>query len=201
VDACAGENIMTLHGESLQNISNNVGQLFLQYAIRPYWTVCFAAPSLMANVTSDPLSPVTQGWWAAKAEEIKALFPTFAGFLVKADCEGNAGPQSFNRTEADGANMMARALRPIDDTVVIWRTFIYGGDTTNAHEEKAKQEYDTIHPLDGMFEPNVILQIKHTPMDFLIRDPVHPLLAGGLTRTSMMMEAYTGGCDTGERGY
>jgi hypothetical protein len=60
VDACAGENIMTLHGESLQNISNNVGQLFLQYAIRPYWTVCFAAPSLMANVTSDPLSPVTQ---------------------------------------------------------------------------------------------------------------------------------------------
>lgn len=170
---------------------------------------------------------------------------------MKADCEGNEGPQTFNKTEADGANMLARALVTAlhgGTQVVMWRAFIYGGDTSNAHEEKAKQEYDTIHPLDGKFDPNVIVQvrhtlslqntklralhairdselcsvliylpwwdcvdgisadgsgrveqIKHTPMDFLIRDPLHPLLAGGLTKTSMMMEAYTGGCDTGQQ--
>ena len=95
--------------------------------------------------------------------------------------------------------MLARALKPLKDTVVMWRAFIYGGDTSNAHKEKAKQEYDTIHPLDGQFEDNVIIQIKHTPMDFLIRDPLHPLLTGGLTKTYMMMEVYTGGCDTGQQ--
>ena len=199
VNACEGENLMTLESESLKNISKNVGQLFLEYGITPYWTVCYAAPVMLANISSNPDNPAAEAWWAAKAAEIKSLFPTFGGVLVKADCEGNAGPQSFNKTEADGANMLARALKPIEDTVVMWRAFIYGGDTSNAHEEKAKQEYDTIHPQDGLFEDNVIVQIKHTPMDFLIRDPLHPLLAGGLTKTNMMMEAYTGGCDTGQQ--
>ena len=199
VDACVADNLMTLESDSLRNISKNIGGMFLEYGITPYWTVCYAAPFMLANISADPENPAVERWWAAKAAEIKSLFLTFGGFLVKADCEGNEGPQSFNRTEADGANMLARALKPIDNTVVMWRAFIYGGDTSNAREEKAKQEYDTIHPLDGLFDDNVIVQIKHTPMDFLIRDPLHPLLAGGLTKTNMMMEAYTGGCDTGQQ--
>ena len=84
---------------------------------------------------------------------------------MKADCEGNEGPQTFNKTEADGANMLARALVTAlhhGTQVVMWRAFIYGGDTSNAHEEKAKQEYDTIHPLDGKFDSNVIVQVRHT---------------------------------------
>ena len=159
----------------------------------------------LANISSNPANPAAEQWWAAKFAEIQSLFPTFGGVLVKADCEGNEGPQSFNKTEADGANMLSRALKPLKDTVVMWRAFIYGGSTSNAHEDKAKQEYllrpislssksfnlpllsqdvnvlrsryDTIHPLDGKFNDNVIVQIKHTPMDFLIRDPIHPLLA------------------------
>ena len=199
VDACIAENLQTLDSENLKNISSNVGQLFSTYGITPIWTICYAAPALLANISSNPDNPAAEQWWAAKATEIKSLFPSFGGFLVKADCEGNEGPQTFNKTEAEGANMLARSVRHLDGTVVMWRAFIYGGTTANAHEEKAKQEYDTIHPLDGQFDDNVIVQIKHTPMDFLIRDPLHPLLAGGLTATNMMMEAYTGGCDTGQQ--
>jgi hypothetical protein len=160
VDACVGDNLMTLESESLQNMSKNVGQLFLENGITPYWTVCYAAPVILANISSNPDNPAAEQWWSAKFAEIKSLFPTFGGVLVKADCEGNEGPQSFNKTEADGANMLSRAIRPIEDAVVMWRAFIYGGDTSNAHEEKAKQEFDTIHPLDGLFNDNVIVQIK-----------------------------------------
>ena len=95
--------------------------------------------------------------------------------------------------------MLARALKPIEGAVAMWRAFIYGGDTSNTHEDKANQEFDIIHPLGGFFDDHVIVQIKHTPMDFLIRDPIHSLLAGGLTKASMMMETYTGGCDTGQQ--
>ena len=146
VDACVGDNLKTLESASLQNMSHNIGQLFIDYGIRPYWTLCYAAPTLLANISSNPdpiENPAAGQWWADKFTEIKSLFPTFGGVLVKADCEGNEGPQSYNKTEADGANMLARALKPIDDTVVMLRAFIYGGDTSNAHEEKAKQEYDT----------------------------------------------------------
>jgi alpha-glucuronidase len=199
VNACIRGNLMTLETEALKNISANLGPILEEWGIKPYWSVCYAAPFLLGGISSDPSNPATQRWWSSKFQEIHKLFPTFGGVLVKADCEGNQGPQSFNKTEADGANLLARALKPIKDTVVLWRAFIYGGSTKMAHEEKAKQEYDTMHPLDGKFDDNVILQIKHTPMDFLIRDPVHPLLAGGLTETPMVMEVYTGGCDTGQQ--
>ena len=88
VDACIGDNLKTLESESLKNMSKNVGYLFLKYGIRPYWTVCYAAPVLLANISSNPENPAAEQWWAAKAAEIKSLFPTFGGLLVKADCEG-----------------------------------------------------------------------------------------------------------------
>ena len=88
VDACVGDNLKTLESESLKNLSKNVGHMFLEYGIRPYWTVCYAAPMLLANISSNPDNPAAEQWWAAKAAEIKSLFPTFGGVLVKADCEG-----------------------------------------------------------------------------------------------------------------
>ena len=132
VDACIADNLMTLESESLRNISRNIGPILEKWGIKPYWSVCYAAPFLLAGISSNPDNPACQSWWAAKFQEIHQLFPTFGGVLVKADCEGNQGPQSFNKTEAEGANLLARALQPIEGAVVLWRAFIYGGDTKMA---------------------------------------------------------------------
>lgn len=134
-------------------------------------------------------------WWAAKTKGIVALMPFFGGFLVKADSEGNQGPLGYNRTEADGANLLARALRPYGG-IVMWRAFVYGNGKT-AKEDRARQAYDTFVPLDGGFDDNVVVQIKNGPIDFQVREPISPLLAGALTSTNVMMEVqaaqeYTG---------
>jgi alpha-glucuronidase len=118
----------------------------------------------------------------------------YAGFLVKADSEGNIGPQSYNCTEADGANLLARAVAP-HGGIVMWRAFVYGVGSI-ATEDLAKQSFDTFMPLDGKFDDNVVLQIKNGPMDFQVREPLHPLL-GGLKKTNVMIETqvtqeYTG---------
>lgn len=195
VNAC-GDNVALLKSESLRNISRNLGPILEAWGITPYFAVCYAAPFIMANISSSPANPAAETWWADKAREIRDLLPTFGGFIVNADSEGNQGPQDFNTTEADGANLLARAVKPIGG-VVIWRAFVYDGDTEIGHEDRARQAYNVFKPIDGGFDDNVVVQIKNGPMDFQVREPVSPLLAGGLTRTNVMMEVqaaqeYTG---------
>ena len=211
VNACGAANAMLLDTPYLTNWTTNLGPLFERYAMTPMISLCFAAPTQMSNVTSDPLDPLAIRWWENKIGEIYAQLPSFGGVVVKADSEGNVGPMSFNRTESDGANMLARVLRKhasandrAVDSLVLWRAFIYGdGLGVDPHkmdkigqEDLARQSYDTFKPLDGQFEDNVVLQIKNGPMDFQVREPPHPLL-GGMPKTNIMMEVsanqgYTG---------
>ena len=195
VNAC-GLNTNLLSPSTLLNVSTNLGPALTKYAITPYFSACFAAPTILDNVTSNPKDPASLQWWSDKVDEIYKSFSMFGGFLVKADSEGNLGPQSFNCTEAEGANMLASALDRHNGTLM-WRAFVYGNhETPIGREELVKQAYDTFLPLDGKFQNNVIVQIKNGPMDFQIREPLHPLL-GGLSKTNVMMEVqcaqeYTG---------
>ena len=122
-------------------------------------------------------------WWRAKTDEIYRLIPDFGGFLVKANAEGQPGPQDYNRTHADGANMLADALAP-HGGIVIWRAFVY---SDASEEDRAKQAYDEFKPLDGKFRSNVIVQVKNGPIDFQPREPFHPLF-GAMGRTRLAME-------------
>ena len=177
-------------------MSRNLAPLFRAYGITPYFSICYASPHVLSNVTSDPKSKAAADWWAAKVKEIYSVWgPGFGGFLVKADSEGNQGPQAFNATEADGANLLATALAP-HGGIVMWRAFVYGGGKVGK-EDRAKQAFDTFKPLDGAFLQNVVVQIKNGPMDFQVREPLSPLLLAALQHTSVMMEVqaaqeYTG---------
>lgn len=193
VNSC-GIDTQSIDTPYLKNVTKNLAPLFERWALTPYLSVCYAAPTVFDNVTTDPLSPLAARWWADKADEIWGQWRGFGGFLVKADSEGNAGPQSYNRTEADGANLLARAVAP-HNGLVMWRAFVYG-DGQIAAEDLARQSFDTFMPLDGKFDDNVVVQIKNGPMDFQVREPLHPLL-GGLKQTNILMETqatqeYTG---------
>jgi len=193
VNAC-GRNSILLESETLANVTRNIGPIFDKYGIDVYFSACFGSPTLLGNVTCDPLSDDAFDWWSKKVDEVYELMPNFGGFLVKADSEGNIGPQTYNRTEADGANMLARAVAP-HGGIIMWRAFVYGNSDVDG-EELVRQAYDTFMPLDGKFDDNVVVQIKNGPMDFQIREPLHPLL-GAMKNTNVMMEVqaaqeYTG---------
>ncbi|EGB04646.1 hypothetical protein AURANDRAFT_10378, partial [Aureococcus anophagefferens] len=199
VNACGDPQTRSL--TAVANWTKNLGPLFDRYALTPMLAVCFGAPTELSNVTSDPLSADAIEWWTAKFGEIYDHYPNFGGVVVKADSEGDVGPMSYNRTEADGANMLARVLK-VRGGRVLWRSFIYGNglgaDPSNpiGQEDLARQAFDTFKPLDGSFDDNVILQIKSGPMDFQVREPLHPLL-GGMPESNVMMEVssnqgYTG---------
>jgi len=133
--------------------------------------------------TSDPLNPQVRQWWKEKADEIYSIIPDFGGFLVKANSEGMPGPQDYDRTHAQGANMLAEALAPFGG-VVMWRAFVYRADVD---PDRAKRAYKEFVPLDGKFHNNVFVQIKNGPIDFQPREPVHPLFAA-MPRTPLMLE-------------
>ena len=133
--------------------------------------------------TADPLDPAVRAWWKAKVDEIYAEIPDFGGFLVKANSEGQPGPQDYKRTHADGANMLAEALAP-HGGVVMWRAFVYSNETPT---DRAKQAYDEFVPLDGKFADNVLVQVKNGAIDFQPREPFHPLF-GAMPKTPLMME-------------
>lgn len=153
------------------------------YGIRTYLSVNFASPMAVDSLpTADPLDPAVRQWWAAKADEIYCLIPDFGGFLVKANSEGQPGPCDFGRSHADGANMLAEALKP-HGGVVMWRAFVY----SPADADRAKQAYLEFQPLDGEFADNVILQIKNGPVDFQPREPYSPLF-GAMPHTPQMAE-------------
>jgi alpha-glucuronidase len=156
---------------------------FRPYGIKVYLSVKFSSPSQIGGLkTSDPLDPGVIRWWRDKVMEIYSLIPDFGGFLVKASSEGQPGPQDYGRTHADGANMMADALKPFGG-IVMWRAFVYNPND----QDRAKQAYNEFVPLDGLFRDNVIIQIKNGPVDFQPREPFNPLF-GAMKKTSTMPE-------------
>ncbi|SFR78428.1 alpha-glucuronidase [Anaeromicropila populeti] len=171
--------------EKLQLIS----ELFLSYGIKLFLSINFAAPMELGGLAvADPCNEGVMQWWRKKANEIWDNIPGLGGFLVKADSEGRPGPFTYGRTHADGANMLARAIAPYEG-IVIWRCFVYNCQQNwrDTKTDRARAGYDNFMPLDGMFEDNVILQIKNGPMDFQVREPVSPLF-GALKNTNMMLE-------------
>jgi alpha-glucuronidase len=158
--------------------------VFRPYGIRVYLSVRFSSPVDIGGLeTADPLDPGVREWWAAKASEIYALIPDFGGFLVKANSEGQPGPQNYGRSHADGANMLAEALAP-HGGVVMWRAFVY---SEHDPEDRVKQAFDEFKPLDGAFADNVLVQVKNGPLDFQPREPFHPLF-GMMPETPLALE-------------
>ena len=158
--------------------------VFRPYGIRVYLTARFSAPIEIGGLkTADPLDPQVRAWWKAKADEIYRHLPDFGGFLVKANSEGQPGPQDYKRSHADGANMLADALKP-HGGIVMWRAFVYSNEQP---EDRAKQAYSEFQPLDGKFSSNVMVQVKNGPIDFQPREPFHPLF-GAMPKTPLMME-------------
>jgi len=161
-----------------------LANVFRPYGIKIFLSARFSAPIEIGGLkTADPLDAQVQQWWKKKADEIYQYIPDFGGFLVKANSEGQPGPQNYNRTHADGANMLADALA-LHNGIVIWRAFVYSNET---NEDRFKQAYNEFKPLDGKFRNNVLVQVKNGPIDFQPREPFHPLF-GGMPQTQVMME-------------
>jgi alpha-glucuronidase len=161
-----------------------LADVFRPYGLRVYLTARFSAPMELGGLaTADPLDSDVRAWWAAKAEEIYRRIPDFGGFLVKANSEGQPGPQDFGRSHADGANMLADAVAP-HGGVVMWRAFVYSDEEPT---DRVRQAYDEFQPLDGEFRDNVLIQVKNGPLDFQPREPFHPLF-GAMPETPLMLE-------------
>jgi alpha-glucuronidase len=161
-----------------------LADIFRPYGIKVYLTARFSAPMEIGGLkTADPLNDEVKQWWKNKAADIYKVIPDFGGFLVKANSEGQPGPQNYNRTHADGANMLADAVKPFGG-IVMWRAFVYDN---NVPEDRTKQAYNEFKPLDGKFRNNVIVQVKNGPLDFQPREPFHPLF-GKMPQTPLMME-------------
>ncbi len=175
-----------------------LSNIFNEYGIKLFLSIDFAAPMDIGGLaTADPLDIDVIEWWKNQSKIIYSTIPNFGGFLVKADSEGRPGPFTYNRTHADGANMLARAV-DIYNGIVIWRCFVYNcqQDWRDRKTDRARAGYDNFMPIDGEFDNNVILQIKNGPMDFQVREPISPLF-GGLKKTNQMLEVqiaqeYTG---------
>ena len=171
-----------LSTESLQKTKAIADQL-RPYGIRVYLSINFASPIKVGGLeTADPLDAKVVRWWKEKVKEIYRLIPDFGGFLVKANSEGEPGPQDFGRTHADGANMLARVLKP-HKGIVMWRAIVYAPQSP----DRANQAYLEFMPLDGQFADNVIIQIKNGPIDFQPREPYSPLFTA-MQKTQMMVE-------------
>lgn len=162
-----------------------IADLFRPYGIRVYLSINFASPMALGYTkTADPLDKNVQKWWQKKAKEIYTVIPDFGGFLVKANSEGQPGPGDYHRTHADGANMLADALKPYSGHV-IWRSFVYGAN--HKGEDRVKQAVSEFKDMDGLFRENVILQSKNGPLDFQPREPYAPIF-DNIHKTSQMAE-------------
>lgn len=193
--ACAS---LGLNGTVLTNVNANawiltpeylrkvaaLAEEFRPYGVRVYLTARFSAPLEIGGLkTADPLNAEVVAWWRKKVDEIYTFIPDFGGFVVKANSEGQPGPQDYGRTHAEGANLLADALAP-HQGIVMWRAFVYQAANT---EDRVNQAYREFMPLDGQFRDNVVLQIKNGPLDFMPREPFHPLF-GGLRKTVPALE-------------
>jgi alpha-glucuronidase len=161
-----------------------LANVFRPYGIKVYLTARFSAPVEIGGLkTADPLNAEVQEWWKKKVNEIYEHIPDFGGFLVKANSEGQPGPQNYGRSHADGANMLADAIAE-HGGIVMWRAFVYSNEVP---DDRFKQAYNEFKPLDGQFRKNVLIQVKNGPIDFQPREPFHPLF-GKMPETPLMME-------------
>ncbi|MBQ8072714.1 MAG: alpha-glucuronidase [Clostridia bacterium] len=165
-----------------------LADLFRPFGVRLMVSVDFSMPLRDGLDTADPLSEAVQAWWQRTCARVYAEIPDLAGFLVKADSEGRPGPFAYGRSHADGANLLARALKPYDGAL-IWRCFVYNcrQDWRDPSTDRPKAAYETYQPLDGAFDDNVILQVKNGPYDFQVREPLSPLLLS-LRHTHLALE-------------
>jgi alpha-glucuronidase len=192
--ACAS---IGLNGSVLTNVNANalvlsdryldrvaaLAAVFRPFGIKVYLTARFSAPVELGKLkTADPLAPEVQAWWKQRADAIYDRIPDFGGFAVKANSEGQPGPQNYGRSHADGANMLADALGARG--ILIWRAFVYDHEVP---DDRAKQAYSEFVPLDGTFRKNVLVQVKNGPIDFMPREPFHPLF-GAMPKTPLLME-------------
>ncbi len=187
-----------INGAILNNVNANAKSLrtewlvkasglataFRPYGIRVYLTARFSAPKELGGLpTADPANPRVRQWWKDKVAEIYSLIPDFGGFILKANSEGQPGPQDYGRTHADGANMIGEALEPYGG-VVFWRAFVYHNER---HIDRVTNGYNEFKPLDGKFNKNVFVQPKNGPIDFQPREPFHPLF-GQMPNTPLAIE-------------
>jgi alpha-glucuronidase len=192
--ACAS---IGLNGSVLTNVNANalvlsdlyldrvaaLAAVFRPFGIKVYLTARFSAPVELGQLkTADPLQPAVRAWWKERADAIYRRIPDFGGFAVKANSEGQPGPQNYGRSHADGANMLAEALG--ERGIVMWRAFVYDHEVP---DDRAKQAYTEFVPLDGTFARNVMVQVKNGPIDFMPREPFHPLF-GAMPKTPLLME-------------
>ena len=196
-------NNVNVKGEAERLIEDGLPDLarladaFRPFGVRLMVSVNFAQPAERAPGTADPLDEGVAAWWRDRARAVYTAVPDLAGFLVKADSENRPGPFTYGRTHADGANLLARALKPYGG-VLVWRAFVYNcrQDWRDARTDRPKAAFETYAPLDGQFDDNVILQVKHGPFDFQVREPVSPtLLAMKRTRLALelqLAQEYTG---------
>lgn len=162
-----------------------LAEVLRPYGIRVYLTANFAAPKRLGGLPdSNPNNPVVRQWWQDKVKEVYSYIPDFGGFLVKANSEGQPGPQDYGLTHADGANLLADVLAP-HGGIVMWRAFVY--NSPKVDKDRAKRAYLEFLPFDGQFRSNVIVQVKNGPIDFQPREPFHPLF-GAMRQTSLMAE-------------
>ena len=165
-----------------------LADLFRPFGVRLMFSVDFSQPMRHGIPTADPMDPAVQAWWKETAARVWKAIPDLAGFLVKADSEGRPGPFTYGRNHADGANMLADAVRPFGG-IVIWRCFVYNcrQDWRDTKTDRPMAAWDNYAFLDGQFAENVILQIKHGPFDFQVREPLSPLLLG-MKHTNLALE-------------
>jgi alpha-glucuronidase len=192
-----------INGISINNVNANplvlspsfvpqvarVADLLRPWGVRLALAIDFGSPQSLGKLsTYDPLDPAVIAWWKERADNLYKAIPDFAGFVLKADSEGRVGPSAYGRTHADAANVVARALAP-HGGVIFYRGFVYDHhmDWNNPKNDRARAAYDNFHPLDGQFDANVIVQIKHGPIDFQVREPASPLF-GALEKTNQAIE-------------
>jgi alpha-glucuronidase len=203
INAVAVNNV-NVHETEARLLTDRIGEVaeiaaaLRSYGIRTHLSVTFAAPMVLGGLpTADPLDEAVRAWWAEATARVYSVIPDFGGYVVKADSEGQPGPFAFGRSHADGANVLAAAIAPHGGTVH-WRAFVYDHhqDWRDRTTDRARAAYDHFVPLDGEFASNAVLQVKHGPLDFQVREPVSPLI-GAMPRTRLAVEVqatqeYTG---------
>ncbi|MFJ2172247.1 alpha-glucuronidase [Streptomyces sp. NPDC087851] len=194
VNAVAVNNV-NVHEAEARLLTDRVGEVaaiadaLRPYGIRTHLSVSFAAPMGLGGLpTADPLHGAVTDWWAETTGRVYAAIPDFGGYVVKADSEGQPGPFAYGRSHADGANLLAGALAPYGGTVH-WRAFVYDHrqDWRDRSTDRARAAYDHFAPLDGEFAPNAVLQVKHGPLDFQVREPLSPVI-GAMPGTRLAVE-------------
>ncbi|MGO9228009.1 MAG: alpha-glucuronidase family glycosyl hydrolase [Bryobacteraceae bacterium] len=192
IDGCSINNVNAdprlLKPEMTPEIAR-IAEAFRPWGVRVALSIDFASPKTVGGLdTFDPLDARVAAWWKQKTDELYRAIPDLAGFVLKADSEGRAGPSTYGRTHADAANLVARALAP-HGGLLLYRGFVYDHrmDWRNLKNDRARAAYDNFHPLDGQFDSNVVVQIKNGPIDFQVREPASPLFAA-LEKTNQAAE-------------